>query len=62
MFILLKVQYLTTLGGKDITSRVNRILKYYLADSLAESYSFFGKRNQKKAFAVLNLKKAIICK
>ncbi|VEN62800.1 unnamed protein product [Callosobruchus maculatus] len=53
------VNYLSKLGGKDVPSRTNRIMKEVLNDALARDYNFYGKRN-KKAFCQLNLKKAVI--
>nr|CAI5839671.1 unnamed protein product [Callosobruchus analis] len=53
------VNYLSKLGGKDVPSRTNRIMKEVINDALARDYNFYGKRN-KKAFCQLNLKKAVI--
>ncbi|RLU23883.1 hypothetical protein DMN91_004091 [Ooceraea biroi] len=45
--------YLATLGGRDITSKTNRILKYLLTDKVASNYSFYGKRMNKSPFSSL---------
>ncbi|KAK4873145.1 hypothetical protein RN001_015174 [Aquatica leii] len=52
--------YLRTLGGKDITNKTNRILKYILTDEVAQNYNYFGKRSKKKAFCELQLNDVII--
>ncbi|KAK4885759.1 hypothetical protein RN001_002030 [Aquatica leii] len=52
--------YLRTLGGKDITNKTNRILKYILTDEVAQNYNYFGKRSKKKAFCELQLNDMII--
>ncbi|KAK4885419.1 hypothetical protein RN001_001690 [Aquatica leii] len=52
--------YLRTLGGKDITNKTNRILKYILTDEVTQNYNYFGKRSKKKAFCELQLNDVII--
>ncbi|XP_036141670.1 uncharacterized protein LOC118645174 [Monomorium pharaonis] len=53
--------YLSTIGGRgDITSITNKILRRLLSDTIASSYSFFGKRNNKKSFANLKLNNVVI--
>ncbi|KAB0802310.1 hypothetical protein PPYR_04496 [Photinus pyralis] len=41
--------YLSTVGGKDATTTTNRILKRCISNSLATKFSFFGKRQNKRA-------------
>lgn len=52
--------YLSGFGGKDIINSTNRILKTILTDALAKEFSFYGMRQQKRKFAELHLKSAII--
>ncbi|KAI4470643.1 hypothetical protein MML48_1g16986 [Holotrichia oblita] len=54
------VAFLVKLGGKDITSKTNRMLKTILTDTEAKNYNFYGKRGLKKAFSVLKLRSAIV--
>ncbi|KAK4877682.1 hypothetical protein RN001_010188 [Aquatica leii] len=42
--------YLSTLGGRDIPTKTNRILKTTLSNILASEFSFFGSRSEKRAF------------
>ncbi|CAG9858176.1 unnamed protein product [Phyllotreta striolata] len=56
------VSYLSTLGGKDTVTRTNRILKYLFKDAVATSFSYFGKRNNKRPFCDLLLKNIIVGK
>lgn len=60
--MFLQRQRLSSLGGRDIPSKTNRILKYLLTDSLAKNYNFYGKRSQKIAFCNLHLRDAIVGK
>ncbi|CAG9764326.1 unnamed protein product [Ceutorhynchus assimilis] len=53
------VLYLTTIGGKDPTSKTNRILKFFITDELASYFSYLGKRN-KRPFCGLHLNDVII--
>ncbi|KAF5286257.1 hypothetical protein FQR65_LT12741 [Abscondita terminalis] len=54
------VSFLSSLGGKDITNTTNNILRHILSNEVACSYSYFGKRSNKKAFANLGIKRAVI--
>ncbi|KAB0794081.1 hypothetical protein PPYR_13701 [Photinus pyralis] len=54
------VSYLATLGGKNVASKTNNILKFILDDSVASGYSFFGMRNNKLPFSECELSKMII--
>ncbi|KAK9675085.1 protein of unknown function (DUF4806) [Popillia japonica] len=53
--------YLASLGGRNVTTRTNRILRELLTDEVAALYNFYGsKRYQKLAFVNLRLSKVII--
>ncbi|KAF5276619.1 hypothetical protein FQR65_LT16261 [Abscondita terminalis] len=52
--------YLSTLGGKDVVSRTNNILKRCLTNSISTKFNYYGKRNLKLAFSNLKLNKVII--
>ncbi|KAB0790670.1 hypothetical protein PPYR_09372 [Photinus pyralis] len=52
--------YMSTIGGRDITSKTNTILRYVFTNGIAVRYSFLGSRGNKKAFSTLKLCKAII--
>ncbi|KAF5277527.1 hypothetical protein FQR65_LT15973 [Abscondita terminalis] len=52
--------YLSTLGGRDLATKTNRVMRYLISDKLATSYSFYGKRANKKSFSNLKLKDVII--
>ncbi|XP_032686624.1 uncharacterized protein LOC116851393 [Odontomachus brunneus] len=52
--------FLSTLGGRDITSKTNKILKQLFSDELSQKYSFYGKRLPKKPFHSLLIKDIII--
>ncbi|GJQ68604.1 hypothetical protein Trydic_g17154 [Trypoxylus dichotomus] len=54
--------YLSCLGGKDLSSRTNRILRALMTDTLASTYNFYGFRCQdtKRAFVNLQMKKVVI--
>ncbi|XP_011874181.1 PREDICTED: uncharacterized protein LOC105565515 isoform X2 [Vollenhovia emeryi] len=51
---------LSTIGGRDVSSKVARILKYLFIDALAAKFSFYGKRLNKRPFSDLCLKSVII--
>lgn len=59
---MLQCSYLTTLGGKDLTSKTNRICKYLLTDDVTSNYSFYGKRMNKHPFSSLKCCSAILRK
>ncbi|KAK5641996.1 hypothetical protein RI129_008163 [Pyrocoelia pectoralis] len=48
--------YFSTLGGRDVISRTNNILKKMLSNMVAQEFSFYGSRKPKKAFSKLKLK------
>ncbi|KAF2892805.1 hypothetical protein ILUMI_13367, partial [Ignelater luminosus] len=52
--------YFASIGGKDVGSRVNNVLRHLFTNSLATDYSFYGQRNEKKALNVLRLKNVIV--
>ncbi|KAB0803363.1 hypothetical protein PPYR_00333 [Photinus pyralis] len=52
--------YLSTLGGRDITTKTNTILRSVISNKVAINFSFLGTRNNKQAFTKLNLNKLII--
>ncbi|KAK4885153.1 hypothetical protein RN001_001424 [Aquatica leii] len=52
--------YLSTFGGRDVTSITNAILRYLLTNHIAQGFSFFGSRLGKKAFNDLKLKTLVI--
>ncbi|KAJ8974465.1 hypothetical protein NQ317_016316 [Molorchus minor] len=52
--------YLSSLGGKDVTNKTNRILKYLLSDDVAKNYNFYGKRTEKEAFCNLILCSTVV--
>lgn len=54
--------YLASLGGKNITTLTNKIMKFLYTDNLATRFSFYGKRNNKKRFSECLLKTAVISK
>jgi len=55
------VNYLSIIGGRgDITSITNNILRRFLSNQIASSYSFYGKRNNKRSFALLRFNNAVI--
>ncbi|KAF5299881.1 hypothetical protein FQA39_LY11418 [Lamprigera yunnana] len=51
---------LSRLGGKNLVTIVNNIMKYCLTNELACSYSFYGKRLNKRPFCGLHLKSVVI--
>ncbi|XP_067208313.1 uncharacterized protein [Linepithema humile] len=51
---------LSTIGGRDVSSKVSRILKYLFIDTLAAEFSFFGKRLNKRPFSDLYLRTIIV--
>ncbi|CAH0558904.1 unnamed protein product [Brassicogethes aeneus] len=53
-------KYLSTVGGRDLTGRVNSILKKLMCNEVAVNYSFFGSRSNKRAFYDLKLKVLVI--
>ncbi|KAF5276794.1 hypothetical protein FQR65_LT16173 [Abscondita terminalis] len=52
--------YLKSLGGKNAIGKTNTALKHLISNEFATQYSFFGKRGQKRAFANLHLKEALV--
>ncbi|CAH2096792.1 unnamed protein product [Euphydryas editha] len=56
------VSYMRTFGGRDISSKVSRIMKFCFTDQLAEQYNFYGKRSNKKPFCKLRLRECIVGK
>ncbi|XP_031330462.1 uncharacterized protein LOC116178993 [Photinus pyralis] len=54
------MQYLSQVGGKEVVPKVNAILRKCLSNQLASKYSFLGSRLEKKAFANLHLKEAVV--
>ncbi|XP_031329464.1 uncharacterized protein LOC116182729 isoform X2 [Photinus pyralis] len=52
--------YFSSLGGRDIGSKTNIILKNIFNNELAQLYSFYGSRGNKKAFNDLRVKTVII--
>ncbi|KAI4455712.1 hypothetical protein MML48_9g00016783 [Holotrichia oblita] len=48
--VIALIQYLSTLGGRDTTNKINIILKFLFTDEVASTYSFYGKRLNKKPF------------
>ncbi|KAJ8957035.1 hypothetical protein NQ317_004832 [Molorchus minor] len=52
--------HFASLGGRDITTKSNTILRNTIKNELASKFSYLGSRNGKKAFSELNLKKVII--
>ncbi|CAH0561685.1 unnamed protein product [Brassicogethes aeneus] len=52
--------YLAILGGKDITNKITRVLKYLVVDKVAKFFNFYGKRSKKEAFCDLALRNIII--
>ncbi|KAK4886767.1 hypothetical protein RN001_003038 [Aquatica leii] len=54
------VSYFSSLGGKDIITKTNLILKRILSNSIAKEFSFLGTRNNKKCFSKLLLQKVVI--
>ncbi|KAI4455580.1 hypothetical protein MML48_9g00001473 [Holotrichia oblita] len=60
--VIALIEYLSTLGGRDTTNKINIILKFLFTDEVASTYSFYGKRLNKKPFHQLILKTVIIRK
>ncbi|KAK4878003.1 hypothetical protein RN001_010509 [Aquatica leii] len=56
------VAYLAAIGGKDLTTQVNNVLRRLLSNDLASQFSFYGKRSNKKAFSTLKTKDLVIGK
>lgn len=54
--------YLASVGGKNVTTLTNRIMKFLYTDNLAKKFSFFGKRDNKKPFSECLLKTAVVSK
>ncbi|KAK4880332.1 hypothetical protein RN001_008478 [Aquatica leii] len=54
------VAYLAAIGGKDLTTQVNNVLRRLLSNDLASQFSFYGKRSNKKAFSTLKTKDLVI--
>ncbi|XP_011688444.1 PREDICTED: uncharacterized protein LOC105450348 [Wasmannia auropunctata] len=52
--------YLSTLGGRDLTTKTNTILRNILSNEVAIKYSFLGTRNEKKSFSASRLHRLII--
>ncbi|KAJ8966436.1 hypothetical protein NQ314_003534 [Rhamnusium bicolor] len=52
--------HLSRLGGRDIDGKINLVLKRCLTNKLAPNFSFYGKRQEKKAFCELRLMKVIL--
>lgn len=48
------------MGGRDVVSRVNNILKHILTKLLAKYFSFWGKRMGKQLFGNLKIKIAVV--
>ncbi|KAL0114864.1 hypothetical protein PUN28_011899 [Cardiocondyla obscurior] len=51
---------LSSFGGRDVSSKVSRILKFLFIDELASEFSFYGKRLNKRPFSDLHLRTVII--
>ncbi|XP_047986901.1 uncharacterized protein LOC125238336 [Leguminivora glycinivorella] len=54
------VSYMRTIGGRDIASKVSRLMKFCFTDQLAQQYNFYGKRSNKKPFCQLRLRDCIV--
>ncbi|KAG5877423.1 hypothetical protein JTB14_012907 [Gonioctena quinquepunctata] len=54
------ISYLATIGGRDLSGKVSRILKHLFLDTLAAKYSFYGKRSNKRPFSELCLKTVVL--
>lgn len=54
------LNYLSSVGGKDVACRTNNILKLLLSDNIATLYNFYGKRSKKKPFCDLKLRNVIV--
>lgn len=48
--------FLCTIDGRDISTKVSRILRYFFTGALASEFSFYGKRLNKRPFSDLCLK------
>lgn len=67
IFLIPQGSYFATIGGRNLTSKTNAVLKHLLTNQVACEYSWLGSRNNKKSFQELKLKKIItgehkICK
>ncbi|KOB70073.1 PXMP2/4 family protein 4 [Operophtera brumata] len=56
------VSYIKILGGRDVSTKVYRIMKWALTDQIAEQYNFYGKRSNKKPFCQLRLRDCVVGK
>ncbi|KAK5648208.1 hypothetical protein RI129_003100 [Pyrocoelia pectoralis] len=54
-------RYLSTVGGANLVSKVNNIIKRCITNKFATQFSFRGKRGGKRAFEDLPLKNVIVC-
>ena len=58
----LQSSYLSTLGGRDLTTKINTILRNIFSNEVAVKYSFLGTRNGKKSFSASRLHRLVIRK
>ncbi|KAF5277456.1 hypothetical protein FQR65_LT15986 [Abscondita terminalis] len=54
------VMYLSRIGGRNLVTLVNNIMRKCLTNELASLFNFFGKRLNKNAFAELHIKSVVI--
>ena len=60
MFSIIKVNYLKSRGGKNVSDCTRRILRGFVADSLAVQYSWKGSRGGKVGFRDSWMKNIVI--
>lgn len=58
----LEASYLSSMVGNGVSAKVNRILKFGIANELASKFNFARQRHEKRAFGDTKLKTVIIRK
>lgn len=56
----LQTSYLSRLGGRDLVTKINKVLKHCMTNEVATRYSFYGKRQGKRPLNDLQLKNCVI--
>lgn len=57
---IFQIQYLGSLGGRDVATKIYRVLRFVMTDTLAVQYNFYGKRSAKRPFCDLKLNAVVI--
>ncbi|XP_018563990.1 uncharacterized protein LOC108905537 [Anoplophora glabripennis] len=53
-------KYLSSVGGSNLSNKINNILKRCISNEVARNYNFRGRREGKRAFQDLPLKEVVI--